>query len=174
MDDSQSLMRDFCWLWQKSYTFDQTVNFCVINHFNGRFSSFRDKTTGQIPANSWGRGQIVCTVFENHRKSLIQYCGRTELPDRSISIGQEIEENAKIHIETFLLIFKQCGFLTPYDCEFLARKFKFNVYGIEAFFESKRTIFQGAKNRSSRFLQDFHLVAKMYDVCPHIINRVCC
>ena len=73
---------------------------------------------------------INCTVFENHRKSLIQHCerselslyfewtkcrkcqkwhilasfikaeacGQTELPDRSVVIGQKVVENAKIQM----------------------------------------------------------------------------
>ena len=62
----------------------------------------------------------VCTVFENHRKSLIQHCvdkkfikkcqkwsimasfwkakacGQTVLPDRLVLIGQKLVENAKL------------------------------------------------------------------------------
>ena len=43
------------------------------------------------------------------------------LPNRSISIGQKIIENAKIHIE---LIFKQCGIFDalPYDCGIFGAK----------------------------------------------------
>ena len=46
--------------------------------------------------------QGTYTVFENHRKSLIQHCERSELrshfnwsPDRSILAGQILVENAK-------------------------------------------------------------------------------
>ena len=49
-----------------------------------------------------------CTVFENHRKSLIQYCerselrfhfvcGQTVLPDRSLLMVQKLLENTKKH-----------------------------------------------------------------------------
>ena len=77
---------------------------------------------------------VLLTVFENHKKSLIQYCerselllqfewkkvhlkcqkwsilasfwkpeacGQTELPDRSILIGQKLVENAKIEKSKF-------------------------------------------------------------------------
>ena len=81
------------------------------------------------------------TVFENHRKSLIQHsehslhfewtkinqkcqkrsilasfwksetCGQTVLPDMSVLIGQKLVENAKIQMRHFWVIFKQCGSL---------------------------------------------------------------
>ena len=35
-------------------------------------------------------------VFENHRKSLIQHCGQTVLPNGSILMGQTLMENDKI------------------------------------------------------------------------------
>ena len=74
---------------------------------------------------------VYFTVFENHRKSLIQHlsyvyilsgqkliknakngpiwrvfwkpeaCGQTELPDRSVLIGQKLVENAKIQMRYF-------------------------------------------------------------------------
>ena len=57
--------------------------------------------------------QTFGTVFENHRKSLIQHwcilvsfwkpeaCGQTVLPDRSVLIGQKLVENAKIQMRHF-------------------------------------------------------------------------
>ena len=56
-------------------------------------------------------------MFENCRKSLIsqhceriEACGQTVLPDRSLLIGQILEENAKGKKSnvTFWVIFKQC------------------------------------------------------------------
>ena len=59
------------------------------------------------------------TVFENHRKSLIQHCERSELRlhfewkkflknAKNSQFGQKILENAKIENETFWVIFKHC------------------------------------------------------------------
>ena len=58
-------------------------------------------------------------VFENHRKSLIQHCERSELRlhfewkkflknAKNSQFGQKILENAKIENETFWVIFKHC------------------------------------------------------------------
>ena len=38
-----------------------------------------------------------------------QACGQTVLPDRLVSIGQKLVENAKNLNATFWVIFKQCG-----------------------------------------------------------------
>ena len=56
-----------------------------------------DLRSTQIPLRFTKRSKIgLGTVFENHRKSLIQHCGQTVLPNGSILMGQTLMENDKI------------------------------------------------------------------------------
>ena len=48
----------------------------------------------------------IITVFENHRKSLIQHCDRSEL--RLHLSGHKVIKNAKNGFENRMLAVKQC------------------------------------------------------------------
>ena len=52
-----------------------------------------------------------CTAFENHRKSLIQHCERSEASYVYFLSGQKLIKMPKLKssYETFCEIFKQCG-----------------------------------------------------------------